>query len=120
MTKIPPVMVGEFDLGFFLPGVPDNAAIMLRYVFTRAARFPENLPDAQFESAVAATAETTLTLKKNGVAIGTLVWAVAGTVPVVTFPDDVDFVAGDSFSVENQAVADATLADVSGTIVATR
>lgn len=61
---------------------------------------------------VAATASTTITLRKNGTSIGTIVFGIGGTVATVTIATAVSFVADDIFTITAPSTADATLADV--------
>jgi hypothetical protein len=71
-------------------------------------------------ASVAATASTTYTLKKNGVAFATAVFAIAGTVGTWTQASDATFVPGDLLEIDGPATADATLANVGITLVGYR
>lgn len=101
------------DMSIFLPGTMSNAQLCYRRKATRAFTLPLGLSGAYFLAGAAATASTVVTLKKNGTSIGTLTWAIAGTVPTVAFTGAVSFAGGDTFSVHGPATADATLADIS-------
>src|SRR4051812_42316050 len=74
-----------YDLATFYPGVPGNSQLLARIKFARAVTFPINLTGSVADSRVAATASTTVTLKKNGSSIGTIVWSAAGTTGAFTF-----------------------------------
>ncbi|MFQ5339960.1 MAG: hypothetical protein ACE5F6_00280 [Anaerolineae bacterium] len=70
---------------------------------------------------VAATAQTVLIIKKNGVQVGTITFAAAGTVGVFGgAPADVTCVAGDYLTIEGPAVPDVTLADIAATLFGER
>lgn len=108
------------DFPMFLPGVPPDGAMMARVVMVRPITLPAGLTDSRACALVAATAETVLTLRKNGVAIGTITFAAAGTVGVFAFADPVQFAVGDVLEIVNQAGHDATLADISVTLTGTK
>lgn len=98
---------------------------MFRMRFTRNVTLPISLTGSIADARVAATAATTLTMKKTlsggGTStIGTINWALGATAATFTFAAGVTFAAGDLFTIENQVSADATLADISMTIAGTR
>jgi hypothetical protein len=109
-----------YDLLMFSPGVPGNSALMARVVIPRIVTLPISLTGSYASATVAATAATTLTLAKNGSSIGTVNFALGATVGTFTFSSAVTTAAGDVLTVTNQATADATLANVSITLAATR
>ncbi len=109
----------SFDLMTYFAGKPANAAVLYRVKFASAMRLPASLTGSQFLVNTLPTAATTLTLKKNGGSVGTVAFSAAGAV-TITFASQTDFAAGDTFSVENQATADATAADFSLTFLGTR
>lgn len=109
-----------YDLATFYPGVPGNSQLLARIKLARAVTFPINLTGSLADARVAATASTTVTLKKNGSSIGTLVWAASGTSGAFTFAAAVSFAAGDVLTLEGPATADVTLADISITLIGTR
>jgi hypothetical protein len=91
------------------------------YMDSRHAwQLPAGLTNSKFTALVAATAATTITLKKNGAAIGTLVWAIGGTVPTITFASEITFAVDDTFAIDGPAVADMTLADIAYNITGVR
>lgn len=110
-----------YDLGIFIPGVTSNNQIMLRYVFDRTVTFAANLAGSKYSNGTNPTATDTVTIKKNGALIGATSTASISTLGVVTFTvSAVTFDAGDVLSLHGQAVADATLADISFTFKGTR
>lgn len=66
---------------------------------------------------VAATAETTFNLLKNGNIFGTVVVAAAGNTGVITVATSTSFAVGDRLSVQLDGTADSTLADMAITLV---
>jgi len=108
------------DFHIFLPGLMADAQVCIRMNVTRAFTLPINLTGSIATSGVAATATTTITLYKNGVSIGTLVWSAAGTTAAKTFASAVSFDPGDVFSIEGQATADVTAADIAIDLFGTR
>jgi hypothetical protein len=109
-----------YDLLMFSPGVPANSALMARVVIPRIITLPISLTGSYASATVAATAATVLTLAKNGSSIGTVNFALGATAGTFTFSSAVTTAAGDVLTVTNQATADATLANISITLAATR
>jgi hypothetical protein len=108
------------DLSVFVPGTMVDAQLIYRRKVPRAFTLPINLTGSFVTATVAATASTTVTLKKNGSSIGTAVWAISGTTATLTFAAAVSFAAGDVFTIEGPATADVTLANVSFDLFGTR
>lgn len=106
--------INAADLVIFLPGVRTAAnEIAYRIKVGRAFTWPASLTGSVFDAGAAATASTTYTISQNGTAVGTLVYAIAGTVPTVTFASAVTFAIDDVLLITGPAVTDATLADIS-------
>lgn len=80
---------------------------------------PAGASDSRASSDVSATAQTVLTLLKNGSSVGTITFAAGGTSGVFAVASDVTIVAGDKLGVQNQGTADVTLADVHISIIFT-
>lgn len=112
------LMTTVYDLPYSFIGQPANAQVLFRYVCVRAERLPASLVDSQFKVNINPAANWIFTLRKNGSSIGTVTFSTAGAV-TVAFAADVDFAAGDVFSLEAQAVADTTGTDPSFTFVKT-
>lgn len=108
------------DIGVFNPGVSTSSQTLLRFNVVRAFTWPISLAGSEFSAGVAATASTTYTIKQNGSSIGTLVWAIAGTVPSVTFASAITFAVNDVITLTGPTTADATLADISFNFAGTR
>jgi hypothetical protein len=108
------------DLSIFVPGTMINSQLLYRKKAQRAFTLPINLGGSFVTAVGAATGSTTVTFKKNGASIGTAIWSGAGTTAALTFAAAVSFAAGDVFTVEGPATADATLSDVSFDLFGTR
>lgn len=111
-------MTTLYDLPLFWQGVPGDAEEFPRFVVPRVLTLPAALTASRFATKVNPSAAMVFTFKKNAVSIGTVSFSTLG-VPTVTFVAQVGFVSGDIFSVENQAVADATGSGISMTFVFT-
>lgn len=109
-----------YDLASFVTGAPTASQVVMRYVASRTLSFAATLPLSVGRAGTSATAQTDFTLAKNGVSIGTMRFAAAGTVASFIFAGDVTFVAGDLFTVTAPVSPDATLANVAFTIVGER
>lgn len=83
-------------------------------------KLPQNASDSRAAAAIAATAQTTYTLFKNGGSIGTIVFAASGTTGTFTVASEVSFAAGDIFEIRGPSTADGSLADITVTVVFSR
>lgn len=112
-----------YDVGTFMPGVPDNSAI-IRIGIPRPIKLLAGLPNSVCVAKAAATSSTTVVLNKvhsgSSTSIGSLVWSAAGTVCSKTFSSDVSFVVGDVIEEAFPATADVTLADIAITLAGVR
>lgn len=106
------------SLAVFASGRPADSERIWRDKVSASTAFtiPAGGADCNASAGVAATGTTTITLKKNGVSVGTFVWSAAGTEAVVTVSSEVVFAAGDIRELTAQATSDATLADISITL----
>jgi hypothetical protein len=98
---------------------------MVRLAVTRSTRLPSGLTGSVAFSGTNATASTAVTIQKRTAAgtttsIGTLTWSSASSAATVSFTSNVDFAAGDFVQFVGPTTQDATLADLSVTLVATR
>jgi hypothetical protein len=105
------------ELSMFAGGKPTASETLFRHEFTAAATIPAALAGSQGSAGVAATASTVLTLKKNTTSIGTATWAAAGTEPTLAAASPTSFAIGDVLVITAPATPDATLADISLSIV---
>lgn len=108
------------DLHVFLPGTMTAAQLLYRLETVRPFTLPINLAGSFVSATVAATASTTITLKKNGTSIGTAVFGIGSPTATLTFTVAVSFAITDILTIEGPAVADATLANVSLDLLGTR
>ncbi len=106
--------------GGFLAGKPGNAALMFAVLPTVTATFVANFVGSRAKSGVAATASTVLNIKKNGLVVGTITFGAGQTAGVFAAAAPTVVGATDELTIENQAVADATLADVRFALHGTR
>ena len=108
------------DIRTSFAGVPGNSALVGQFVATRAMGFPINAAGSKAVLAVAATASTVLTVKKNGSTIGTITFGISGTTGTFAFAALTELAIGDILTVLNQASADATAAGIAITFKFTR
>jgi hypothetical protein len=106
----------------FIPGGHGNGALMAQVVLKRAVSFGDDFAGARAFAGVSATAETVLDVHKNGAPIGTITFgtgATAGTFATAGGGAET-FAAGDRLAIINEDPADATLADLSVTLLGKR
>lgn len=115
----------SFDAVFYFPGKMINDQLLARVVVASAIRLQAGLPGSVYVNGAAGTGAVTITLKKlvggTRTDIGTINYLAGGFTPAsVVFSSDVDFAAGNSLEIWGPAVADATFADLSITLVGRR
>lgn len=106
-----------YDFNVFVAGKPIASQYLLRIPVQRALTFNVNLASATGSSAYAsasatATASYTLTVAKNGVGFGTIVYALGTATGTITAATPPNFTIGDILSIQGSATPDATLADI--------
>lgn len=104
-------------LSFFARSKLDASDILFRHKVARAFTLPAGLLGSVVDAAEAATASTALTVRKNGTSVGTATFAASGTTATLAMASATSFAKDDVLSITGPATADATLADVSGTIL---
>lgn len=107
------------DVSVFVPGTMQDGQLLYSTKSQRAWSLPINLTGSFATGTDAATAATTVTLKKNGSSIGSVVWGTGDTDATFTFASAVSFAVGDVFTIEI-TTADATLANVSFDLLGSR
>lgn len=109
-----------YDIGAQIAGSPTASLVMLRYKFPRTVVFPAGLTDSQGTAGTAATAQTDFDIRRNGVSVGTMRFAAAGTSATFIAASQQTYNAGDILTVVAPASPDATLAGVSFVLSGTR
>jgi hypothetical protein len=101
----------QVTIGAAVSGKPSGDQVILIPI-TRALTLAADASGSQASAGVAATAQTDITIGKNGTGIGSVRFAAAGTVASFVGIAETDFAAGDRLSFVFPAIADATLADI--------
>lgn len=101
-----------YDLPIFFENFPDESEEFPIFVVPRALRLPAGLASSQAKIRTNPAATMTFAIMKNLVQIGSVAFSTLG-VPTFTFASDVDFAAGDTFSLIAPAVQDASGQNVS-------
>jgi hypothetical protein len=114
-----------YDIPMYYKGVPLNGGMMARINVVRNASLPINLTGSRATAEVAATASTTLFLKKGtdlatATTIGTITFAAGSKVGTFVFSAEVTLTPADTLYFVNAVAADVTLADISATLLAHR
>jgi hypothetical protein len=105
-----------YDVLVFFAGPPLDAQLLARVLIPRAVTVPATCAGAHANAGTSATAPAVVTLKKNGVAVGTVTFNADGSA-VFSCADPIAFSPGDMLTFHAPDTADATLADISLTLV---
>ncbi|MGE4486378.1 MAG: hypothetical protein AB7C95_00960 [Synergistaceae bacterium] len=107
-----------YDLAFFTSGLPSAAALVFQHVAGRAFDVPATAENnSQGYALTATTASASFTLTKNGISFGTMDFAAAGQVATFTVATATSFAVGDVLGIVAPSSQDATLADISATLL---
>jgi hypothetical protein len=104
------------DVSFAKAGTLDASEVLLRTVIVRRTRLVVDLAGSQGRAGVAATAETDFDVRRNGISIGTIRFAVGSTSAVFIAASETVVEPGDLLEAIAPATADATLADIAVTL----
>jgi hypothetical protein len=113
-------MGGLYDMGLFIPGQPAATALVFQFAFPRAVAFPANLTGSTARAATAASFTAAFTLRRNGVNIGGVSFAAGSATGAFTLAGGATFSPGDLLELLAPSPQDATLADISFTLVGMR
>jgi hypothetical protein len=105
-----------YHLTHFAAGQPASGAVILRHVFSRAARLPAGATLSRAVAAVAATGPSVFALLKNGTAIGAVQFTAGEAAASFSVAAAVDFAAGDVLAIAAPDPQDAMLADIALTL----
>lgn len=111
---------GIYDLAVYVSGAPTDLELVLRLAIARTFTLPVDLTGSQAKAKTAATGAVSFEIQRNSTAIGTINFAGGATTGTFTFTSEIDFAVGDIFEIFAPATADATLADISFTLIGTR
>lgn len=109
-----------YDIGVFIPGLPDDAGIVVKYVFDRDVDFVDDFVGSYGHVEVNPTSTSVFTVFKNGSSIGTISISTGGVFTFTTTGGATSFAAGDRIKVTAPTPQDLTLSDVSITFAGTR
>jgi hypothetical protein len=113
-------VIGPYDIGVFVPGLPGNAAIILEFKAVRAFSFASNFAGSQYKNGTNSTTNPVVfTILKNGASVGTISVTSSGVATFASTGSTV-FAIGDILSVTAPTPQDATLADVGFVFLGTR
>lgn len=110
-----------YDVGVFIPGTPTASQVCLRYTAVRGFRFADNFASSDANVVTNPTATTTFDIKKNGTTIGTVAFNTSGAPTFTTSGSGFEtFAASDILEIVAPASPDATISDISITLLGER
>jgi len=102
----------------FKNGKPAASEVLLRFVApSTGTTFPAGLSDSRAKAKVAATSSKVFSITEDGTQVGTMTFAVGGTVATFAMAANAALTEGQMLEVVSPAVPDATLADLGITLV---
>jgi hypothetical protein len=116
LSWVPP----PYDVVGFFATAPGNGELITRVVFNRAVTMATNLTGSQGFLGTATTLTTTFDLQKNGVSFGSMTFTGVGATVATFTSTAASFAAGDRFEIVGQNPADASAANLSYALRATR
>lgn len=114
-----------YDIALFIEGVMTASETVFKFACVRAFTVPTNFAGSVVIAGTAATASSTMSIGRiptgstTNTQFGTLAFAAAGTIPTLT-ATQTSFAVGDTMTFIGAASADATLANIAITILASR
>lgn len=114
-----PVPVTTYDVAFSVYGKPANAENVMRFIVPRALVLAANLQGSLAKAGIAGTASSVFSIKKNGSQVATITFSAGATSGTFSTQASLSLASGDVLTVDAQATADATLANIDFTFVGT-
>lgn len=109
-----------YDIGAFLPGLPEDGIECFKFTATRAIDFADDFAGSVGHCGVNPTSTAAFDLLKNGSSIGSISISTGGAFTFNTTGGAVALAIGDRLSVTSPSPQDATLANVSFVFLGTR
>jgi hypothetical protein len=107
-------------LGLYASGPMTASEDLFQFVIPYAIKVSAGAAGSFAKAQTAATAATVVTITQNGTSVGTVNWAIGATAGTFTVAADIILAAGDVLVFSAPSAPDATLADVSVTLVGVR
>lgn len=109
-----------YDIGGFIPGLPDDGVECFKFVAVRAIDFADNFSGSVGHCGVNPTATAAFDVLKNGTSIGSISISTSGVFTFNTTGAGTSLAAGDRLSVTSPSPQDATLSNVAFSFLGTR
>jgi len=108
-----------YDLAFSTYGVNTASEVVARIRAVRAFTIPSNFTGSIVKAGTAATGSSVFVVAKNGSQVATITFAASGTIATFSTQAAISFAIDDKLTVTAPGTADATLADIDFSILAT-
>ena len=106
-----------YDMAFFIAGLMQPSTTVGSFAITRNVFIAANAPGSVAKADAAATVATSLDVLKNGTIIGSIDYSIGSLTGTFTLVSPVDLTAGDLLQIKTRSSVDATLRDLTITIV---
>ncbi|QIV65772.1 putative tail fiber protein [Mesorhizobium phage Cp1R7A-A1] len=106
----------SIELSVFASGVLDTSEVIFSHVATKAFTLPSGLTGSRVVASVASTGTAVLKIKKNGADVGTITFTASAT-GVLAMATATAFAPGDILTIVAPSSPDATLANISASLV---
>jgi hypothetical protein len=107
-----PSSVIPYDIGSSADGKPASSSTVMMFVAPRNFTIPQNFTGSVAKADVAATADATFIIKKNGTNVATFTFGAGNSTATFSTQSSVSVNAGDVITVTAPSSQDATLFDV--------
>lgn len=109
--------IKKYDVACWIANTISASEVVFGFTSVRNARFAGNFANSKGLSLTASTGTYTMSVKKNGVDVGTITFSSSNSATFATTGGaNVDIVANDFISIVGNSTPDATLADISITL----
>jgi hypothetical protein len=110
---------GSYDIALQKDGLPPDGAVIFTHLPTRSFTLPISFANSRFALTVAPTGAIAFSVRKNGVEVGTINFAIGATTATFTAASATTFTSVDTLTLVTPSPQDATASTLVGTLKGT-